>query len=260
MAELSDVELKIDPSTPPPQASQSHEMETEGRIAALGHQFNELRRDFKAELAAHAARICALERSADDAATGSSSTSPADPAADGAATGAVLSLETDAQPSVQAPRSRRHRLFVTRFARMLRGGEKKQKSGLAQSMWESPLFFGRSDEGMGRVVTVWAVFVLLLNTLVQATIAVIVVLKMGDGGIVARTVTDLWCASIGPSSSPFSVRFSRLAAASPASSGAQGVADERRPRPCEHRPRHQRAARSSGVLWLHGPAVLVPSQ
>ena len=89
----------------------------------------------------------------------------------------------------------RRRLFVTRFVRMLRGGENKQKSGLAQSMWESPLFFGRSDEGMGRVVTVWAVFVLLLNTLLQTTIAVIVLLNMGDPTFVARIIEDLWCAS-----------------------------------------------------------------
>jgi hypothetical protein len=66
---------------------------------------------------------------------------------------------------------------------------------LAESMWDSPLFLGRRDVGMGCVVTLWAVLALLLNILLQTTIAVIVVRKMSDPRFVARTIEDLWYAS-----------------------------------------------------------------
>ena len=66
---------------------------------------------------------------------------------------------------------------------------------LAESMWDSPLFLGRPEVGMGRVVTLWAVLVLLLNIFLQITIAVIVVDKMSDPRFVARTIEDLWYAS-----------------------------------------------------------------
>jgi hypothetical protein len=66
---------------------------------------------------------------------------------------------------------------------------------LAESMWDSPLFLCRRDVGMGSVVTLWALLVLLLNILLQTTIAVIVVRKMGDPRFVARTIEDLWYAS-----------------------------------------------------------------
>jgi hypothetical protein len=66
---------------------------------------------------------------------------------------------------------------------------------LAESMWDSPLFLGRRDVGMGYVVTLWAVLALLLNILLQTTIAVIVVRKMGDARFVVRTIEGLWYAS-----------------------------------------------------------------
>ena len=66
---------------------------------------------------------------------------------------------------------------------------------LAESMWDSPLFLCRRDVGMGRVVTLWALLVLLLNMVMQTTIAVIVVLNMGDPTFVARIIENLWCAS-----------------------------------------------------------------
>ena len=66
---------------------------------------------------------------------------------------------------------------------------------LEESMWDSALFLFRRDVGMGRVVTLWAVLALLLNTLVQATIAVIVFRNMGDPTFVARVIEDLWYAS-----------------------------------------------------------------
>jgi hypothetical protein len=62
-------------------------------------------------------------------------------------------------------------------------------------MWESSLFFGRPDVQMGRVVTLWAVLMLLLNMVVQALFVGIVVLTMDDANIVASTIADLWCAS-----------------------------------------------------------------
>jgi hypothetical protein len=66
---------------------------------------------------------------------------------------------------------------------------------LAESMWDSPLFLGRRDVGMGSVVTLWALLVLLLNMLLQTTIAVIVVIEMGDPAFVANIIEDLWYAS-----------------------------------------------------------------
>jgi hypothetical protein len=66
---------------------------------------------------------------------------------------------------------------------------------LAESMWDSPLFLGRRDVGMGSVVTLWALLALLLNILLQTTIAVIVVRKMGDPRFVSRIIDDLWYAS-----------------------------------------------------------------
>jgi hypothetical protein len=66
---------------------------------------------------------------------------------------------------------------------------------LAESMWDSPVFLGRRDVGMGSVVTLWALLALLLNILLQTTIAVIVVRKMGDQRFVARIIEDLWYTS-----------------------------------------------------------------
>jgi hypothetical protein len=48
---------------------------------------------------------------------------------------------------------------------------------------------------MGRIVTLWAVLALLLNILLQTTIAIIVVRKMGDPRFVAQTIEDLWYVS-----------------------------------------------------------------
>ena len=73
--------------------------------------------------------------------------------------------------------------------------EPDDKSELAPSMWDGVLFLFRRDIEMGRVVTLWAVLVLLLNILLQTTIAVIVLLNMGDPTFVANIIADLWCAS-----------------------------------------------------------------
>jgi hypothetical protein len=62
-------------------------------------------------------------------------------------------------------------------------------------MWDSPLVLGRSDVGMGRVVTLLALLVLLFNKLLQTTIAVIVVDNMADPTFAARIIEELWCAS-----------------------------------------------------------------
>jgi hypothetical protein len=48
---------------------------------------------------------------------------------------------------------------------------------------------------MGRVVTLWAVLVLLLNILLQVTIAIIVLISMGDSTFVPRIIEHLWYAS-----------------------------------------------------------------
>jgi hypothetical protein len=68
---------------------------------------------------------------------------------------------------------------------------------LAESMWDSPLFLGRCEVGMGRFVTLWALLVMLLNMVIQTTIAVIVVLNMGDPTFVARIIENLWYVRIG---------------------------------------------------------------
>ena len=77
--------------------------------------------------------------------------------------------------------------------------ELEQTCELAESMCNVSLFLGRRDVGMGFVVTLWAVLVLLLNILLQTTIAVIVVRKMGDQRFVARIIEDLWYARSEPS-------------------------------------------------------------
>ena len=66
---------------------------------------------------------------------------------------------------------------------------------LEESIWDSALFLGRPDLEMGHVVTLWAVLILLLNILLQVTIAVIVERNMGDPTFAARVIEDLWYAS-----------------------------------------------------------------
>jgi hypothetical protein len=73
--------------------------------------------------------------------------------------------------------------------------ERVQTCDLAESMWDSPLVLGRRELGMGRVVSLWAVLVLLLNIILQSTIAAIVVHSMGDPTFAARVIEDLWYAS-----------------------------------------------------------------
>ncbi len=77
---------------------------------------------------------------------------------------------------------------------MLRTAELEYTCELEESIWDSALFLGRRDLGVGVVVTLWAILVLLLNILLQTTIAVIVLLKMGDTTFVARIIEDLWYA------------------------------------------------------------------
>ena len=73
--------------------------------------------------------------------------------------------------------------------------ERVRTCKLAESMWDSPLFLGRPEVGMGRVVTLWALLALLLNVLLQTTVAAIVVVNMGNPTFVARIIEDLWYAS-----------------------------------------------------------------
>jgi hypothetical protein len=73
--------------------------------------------------------------------------------------------------------------------------ELEQTCELAESMCNVSLFLGRRDVGMGFVVTLWAVLVLLLNILLQTTIAVIVLLNLGEPTFFASMIEDLWYAS-----------------------------------------------------------------
>ena len=95
----------------------------------------------------------------------------------------VLSFELDAEEAAGTNKKKKRKKKAT-FAMETRE--------LAKSMWESTLFVFRPDLEMGRVVTLWALVVLLLNTLLQTTIAVIVVLKMGDPKLTARMIEYLW--------------------------------------------------------------------
>jgi hypothetical protein len=72
--------------------------------------------------------------------------------------------------------------------------ELEYKCELEESIWDSALFLGRRDLEMGCVVTLWAILVMLLNILLQITIAVIVLLKMGDSTFGAGIIEDLWYA------------------------------------------------------------------
>ena len=73
--------------------------------------------------------------------------------------------------------------------------ERLETCVLTASMWDSPVILGRRDARMGYVVTLWALLVLLINTVLQLTIAVIVVKNMGNPEIISRTIEDMWCAS-----------------------------------------------------------------
>jgi hypothetical protein len=73
--------------------------------------------------------------------------------------------------------------------------ELEQTCELPRSMWNCPLFLGRRDVGMGRVVTLWTLLVLLGSMLLQTTITVIVLLNLGDPTFVASMIQDLWYAS-----------------------------------------------------------------
>ena len=71
--------------------------------------------------------------------------------------------------------------------------EHEYKCELEESMWDCALFLHRPDLGVGVVVTFWAVLILLLNILLQMTIALIV-FNMDDPTYKVRFIEDLWCA------------------------------------------------------------------
>ena len=72
--------------------------------------------------------------------------------------------------------------------------EPEQTCDLDESMWDCALLLGRPDLGVSHVITLWAVLVLLLNMLLQTTIAVIV-LYMDDPTFKAQFIEQLWCAT-----------------------------------------------------------------
>jgi hypothetical protein len=73
--------------------------------------------------------------------------------------------------------------------------ERDDKSELAPSMWDGVLFLFRRDIEICSVVSLWAVLVLLLNILLQTTIAVIVLINMGNPTFGAHIIGGLWYAS-----------------------------------------------------------------
>jgi hypothetical protein len=172
------------------------------QVAQLSDQLADHQRSTQRQLTQLRAKFAASrEQPADLEATQLGDDAAAQPTKEGAATDPALTGAKVAGPhggthaEPRAPPRRRRRLFAAGFAKLLRGGERTHRCELAASMWESPLFFGRPDAQMGRVVTLWAVLMLLLNALVQVMISTIVVLKMApDAKIVARTIADLWCA------------------------------------------------------------------
>ena len=63
---------------------------------------------------------------------------------------------------------------------------------LGESMWDACLFIGCPSAGVGRLVTLWALFVFVLNGLLQTTFVAIVVLRMADNpDIGPDTAADL---------------------------------------------------------------------
>jgi hypothetical protein len=72
--------------------------------------------------------------------------------------------------------------------------EPEQTCDLDESMWDCTLLLGRPDLGVSHVITLWAVLVLLLNMLLQTTIALIV-LNMDDPTFKAQFIEQLWCAT-----------------------------------------------------------------
>jgi hypothetical protein len=107
-----------------------------------------------------------------------------------AETEVIISFSPDAREASDQPEA----VAVTNPDATVDGADTakhKDTCALEASMWDSALFLGRPDLEMGRVVTLWAVLALLVNILVQTTIAVIVVRNMGDPTFFARAIEDL---------------------------------------------------------------------
>jgi hypothetical protein len=175
-------------------------------VAALRRDFEErhrdLQREFKTELAGHAARIRALEgRLADGALAG-----PAAPTAAAADPGKEATDAPDRRPpsylalSVRA--SERPDVLpsdgVTETPTAVNPDERSsEKWSLKESMWDASLLLGRKEDGIGHIVTIWSIIVFLFNAVVQATIALIVVFRMTGASVDPDTVADLRCSSRG---------------------------------------------------------------
>jgi hypothetical protein len=170
-------------------------------VAALRRDFEErhrdLQREFKTELAWHAARICALEgRLADGslagpaAPTAAAAADPGKKAADAPDRYLALSVRASERPDVLPSDG------VTETPTAVNPDERSsEKWSLKESMWDASLLLGRKEDGIGHIVTIWSIIVFMFNAVVQATITLIVVFRMTGASIDPDTVDDLRCSS-----------------------------------------------------------------
>ena len=176
-------------------------------VAALRRDFEErhrdLQREFKTELAGHAARIRALEgRLADGslarpaAPTAAAAADPGKEAADAPdrrpPSYLALSVRASERPDVLPSDG------VTETPTAVNPDERSsEKWSLKESMWDASLLLGRKQDGIGHIVTIWSIIVFLFNAVVQATITLIVVFRMTGASVDPDTVADLRCSSRG---------------------------------------------------------------
>ena len=168
-------------------------------VAALRRDFEErhrdLQREFKTELAGHAARIRALEgRLADGALAGpaaptaAAAADPGKKAADAPDRYLALSVRASERPDVLPSDG------VTETPTAVNPDERSsEKWSLKESMWDASLLLGRKEDGIGHIVTIWSIIVFLFNAVVQATITLIVVFRMTGASVDPDTVADLRC-------------------------------------------------------------------
>ena len=86
--------------------------------------------------------------------------------------------------------------LIANAMRMVDDAHELDECELGESMWDACLFIGCPSAGVGRLVTLWALFVFVLNGLLQTTFVAIVVLRMADNADIGPdTAADLRSAS-----------------------------------------------------------------
>jgi hypothetical protein len=103
--------------------------------------------------------------------------------------------DTGGRPDSRRTREKRSSLIANAM-KMVDDANELEECELGDSMWDACLFIGCPSAGVGRLVTLWALFVFVLNGLLQTTFVAIVVLRMADNpDIGPDTAGDLRSAS-----------------------------------------------------------------